>query len=139
MLLVLVMLTAGVKWVSVSTVNFVEDVESQVFPVGAIAWIEEHNPAGRLFNEYNWGGYLIWHLPTYPVYVDGRTDLFSDGVLENYIAAVSGGGSWEKTLDADGVTIVLVPPDSGVVRELKEYNNWHLRYEDEISVVYTTE
>ena len=34
--------------------------------------MKDHLPAGRIFSEYNWGGYLIWKLPEKKVFIDGR-------------------------------------------------------------------
>ena len=34
-----------------------------------------------MFNSYNWGGYLMFKLPDYPVFVDGRTDLYAIGIV----------------------------------------------------------
>lgn len=42
------------------------------YPVKAVAYLREHRCPGNLFNDYNYGGYLIWKLPTQPVYIDGR-------------------------------------------------------------------
>ena len=33
---------------------------------------------GPIYNQLNWGGYLIWRLPGYPVAIDGRTNLQAD-------------------------------------------------------------
>ena len=44
------------------------------YPKGAVEYIKA-NPEkfqGNMFNEYNWGGYLIWQLPEHKVFIDGR-------------------------------------------------------------------
>jgi hypothetical protein len=74
----LLLLVAGVKAYAVSTPTLVQTYERQLFPVDAVEWIRANQPPGKLFNSYNYGGYLIWHLRDYPVFVDGRTDLFGD-------------------------------------------------------------
>ena len=38
------------------------DVVAANEPVAAADWLVAHPPAGRLLNEYNWGGYLAYHL-----------------------------------------------------------------------------
>jgi hypothetical protein len=42
----------------------------------------------RMFNSYNWGGYLLWELPEYPVFIDGRTDLYDDELVEEWLRVV---------------------------------------------------
>ena len=56
------------------------------FPERAAAFVERENLPGQIFNSYNEGGYLTWHLgPKYPDYVDGRALPFGasrdDGAL----------------------------------------------------------
>jgi len=43
----------------------------------------------RLFNDLGDGGFYIWRMPEHPVFIDGRNDLFLNGVLADYIAATS--------------------------------------------------
>lgn len=43
------------------------------YPAGAASFIESHRIAGRMFNSYEAGGYLMWRLwPTQPTFIDGR-------------------------------------------------------------------
>ncbi len=42
------------------------------YPVAAVTFLRQHPCSGHLFNEYNYGGYLIWKLPDSKVYIDGR-------------------------------------------------------------------
>ena len=41
------------------------------YPVQAVAYLKEHRCSGNLFNDYNYGGYLIWKLPNTPLFIDG--------------------------------------------------------------------
>ncbi len=46
------------------------------YPVYAVNFIK-HNLHGHMFNEYGYGGYLLYHLyPEQKVFIDGRTDLY---------------------------------------------------------------
>lgn len=54
------------------------------YHAGAVAHLRAHRPEGNLFNSYNWGGYLLWALPEYPVFVDGRADLYGDEILSQW-------------------------------------------------------
>jgi len=43
------------------------------YPQQAVVYLQAHGcPGGNLFNDYNYGGYLIWKLPSVPVFIDGR-------------------------------------------------------------------
>lgn len=48
-------------------------LERAYFPEQAAAFIREHHLPGRLFNAFEFGGYLGWELyPEYPVFIDQR-------------------------------------------------------------------
>lgn len=44
------------------------------YPCGAAEFLRSHDEYknANLFNEYNWGGYLIWQLPERKLFIDGR-------------------------------------------------------------------
>ncbi|OQA13853.1 MAG: hypothetical protein BWY64_03461 [bacterium ADurb.Bin363] len=45
----------------------------QSFPESACKFMKENQIKGRLFNYYNWGGYILWHLyPDVQIFIDGR-------------------------------------------------------------------
>ncbi len=104
-------------------------------PVAAVEYIQRVRPPGKLFNSYNWGGYLLWTLRDYPVFVDGRTDLYTDGVFTEWLDAVSAKPGWQETLDKWQVRLVLIEPGWPIAQLLKS-EGWQLLYEDEISVLY---
>lgn len=78
------------------------EMEAQVRrnnPVEAVEFIRRTRLAGRMLNEYGYGGYLIWALPERKVFIDGRADVFAwSGVLRDY-------GAW-ATLEADPAALL---------------------------------
>jgi hypothetical protein len=104
-------------------------------PVEAVAYLKQHPDLGPLFNSYNWGGYVIWALyPDHLSFVDGRTDLFGDEILEGYLNAWRAEPGWEAYLDRWGIRVVLLEPSAPLSLVL-ENAGWKLRYEDEMAVV----
>ncbi len=64
------------------------------YPTDAVAYMNSHGMQGRLFHEYVWGGYLIWHAPESKVFIDGRWDPYAaTGVVGDFRAAVYGENS----------------------------------------------
>jgi hypothetical protein len=108
----------------------------KTMPVDAVAFIKEKSPPGRLFNSYNWGGYLLWELPEYPVFIDGRTDLYNDQVITEWLQVVRAGPGWQQLLDRWGVRLILIEPGMPVVGHL-ESEGWQLLYQDQQAVVYS--
>jgi len=111
--------------------------EAALFPMGAVEFLKSETAYPELFNHYNWGGYLTWALyPKYRVFVDGRTDLYGGGVLEDYIGAYTAPGDWQGILDKWNVRAVLVEPASPLAGLLRVHEGWRLAYEDEQAVVF---
>jgi hypothetical protein len=108
-------------------------------PVEAVAYLHEHPELGPLFNSYNWGGYVIWALyPDHLSFVDGRTDLFGDEILEGYLNAWRAESGWEGYLDRWGIRVVLLERYAPLTLVL-EHAGWEVRYEGEMAVLLTRE
>jgi hypothetical protein len=131
----LVLLAVGFKVAMVYPASVNEQSFRKGLPVEAVKYLRQARPPGRLFNAYNWGGYLLWALPEYPVFVDGRTDLYNDQVLEEWLRTVRAEEGWQEVLDRWGVRLVLLEPDMPLVNLLKE-RDWKLLYSDEVAVIY---
>jgi hypothetical protein len=104
-------------------------------PMSAVAFIRDQAPTGPLFNSYNWGGYILWELyPDYPSFVDGRTDLFDDEILEAYLETWRGLDGYERVLEVWGIRLVLLEPEAPLARIL-EIVGWERLYADDQAVV----
>src|SRR5262249_10898242 len=55
-------------------------------PNGAVDYVKRH-VTGRVFNSYDFGGYLIFS--DIPTFVDGRADLYGDDFLQKYFAVIN--------------------------------------------------
>jgi len=116
-------------------------VQAGRFPAGAVAYMQAHHPAGRLFNSYDWGGYLIWRLyPAVRVYVDGRPDMYGDSFMDAFIRTWRAQPGWQETLRRQHVGLVLVEPTSGLGRALAtaaaRRQGWRAIYHDSVAVLY---
>ncbi len=106
-------------------------------PLNAAAYIRQARPPGPLFNSYNFGAYLTWALyPDYPVYVDGRTDLYDDAFLREYLDVALGRPGYQAVLDRAGARLVLVEADSLLADRLREAPAWRELYRDAVAVVF---
>jgi hypothetical protein len=132
----LLALVAIVKVYLVTNPLLVDYYERSTFPVEAVAWIKEDRPPGQLFNAYNWGGYLLWNLPQYPVFVDGRTDLYNDELLGEYLRMAAGGEDALGLLEAHSVNVVLVEASSALARLLEASQDWQRPFRDDLATVF---
>ncbi len=105
-------------------------------PVGAADFLAQRRPPGPIFNTYHWGGYLSWRLyPDYPVFVDGRTDLYPDEFLREYVALASGADDWEARLAEHGVRLLVIEAGSPLARLAALNPGWRELYRDDQAVV----
>ncbi len=70
-------------------------------PIESAAWLKANVAPGPVFNDYDFGGYLIWALPApWKVYVDGRADVYGGKMMQEYMRqAVNAGPHWQDLLD----------------------------------------
>jgi hypothetical protein len=111
------------------------EIFRESLPVDAVEYIKSQRPNGRMFNSYNFGGYLIWALPEYQVFIDGRADLYGDELIFEWLNIIQGGEGWREPLDKWGVGFVLVEPGIPLIKKLED-SDWELVYADEVAVVY---
>lgn len=111
-----------------------EAIDAQV-PVNAVEFLNQYTSPGPLFNSYNWGGYILWALyPKYLSFVDGRTDLFSDEILEHYLFAWLAEPGWEEVLDRWDIELALLEPSAPLSMSLQR-TGWKVLYKDESAIV----
>jgi hypothetical protein len=110
--------------------------EASTLPVGAVSFITANHPPGPMLNDYNWGGYLIWKLgPDFPVYVDGRSDLYGDAFLDEFAATYYVRGDWRRGLEQWHIGTVLLPPNAPLISVLKMEPGWNQVYADSTAVI----
>ncbi len=115
----------------------VKETHTDFLPVEAVTYLQEHQPPGPIFNDYNWGGYFIFVLPEYQVFVDGRTDLYGDDFLKSYIRAILGAEEWREPLDDYDINLVVVQNESALATLLRENpTTWSLTHEDEMAIIF---
>jgi hypothetical protein len=103
------------------------------YPVEGAAWIDVHERGAQVFDQYEWGGYLIDRLyPAERVFIDGRADLYGSLVVD-YDRLVRGEG-WQDAFDRYGVNVALLSPKLPLVADLKAAG-WTAGYEDDDQVV----
>lgn len=106
-------------------------------PVQAVEALNQQDLNGRLFNSYNWGGYLLWALPDLPVFIDGRTDLYNDEIIQQWLTVVQVKNGWEEVLDSYKVNLVINETESALSKSLMGSDHWSKIYQDPVAVVFS--
>lgn len=133
----LVVLLAGVRWLASSTPESLPIGSPMKPPTEAVAALAEQDLPGPIFNAYDFGGYLIWALPERPTFIDGRTDLFPVEQFRDYVTVEDGGAEALAVLDRYGLRTALVRAGSPISARLATSAAWREAFADDIAVVYT--
>jgi hypothetical protein len=112
--------------------------EARSYPATAVDFLQEKRPAGPIYNQYGWGGYLIRRLyPDYRVYIDGRADVYGDEFMVESQRTYEGGSRWREVLDGRAVRTVIIRPHAPLATLLREDTEWQKIFEDQQAVIFT--
>jgi len=106
------------------------------YPAAAMQYLRSFAPDGRVLNDYDWGGYLIWNARHIPVFVDSRVDIFEyRGVFGDYLEMMG----LKNSLDLLGkyhIRYVLFGRDKPLAYLLRNSPQWNVLYEDKVAVLF---
>ncbi len=132
----LLAIIAGICVFGFPSARMLDAEVADFFPVRAVDFLRSHPQPGRIFNLYQWGGYLEWKLPQTQTFIDSRSDIFEhQGVLKDYWE-VAGLGNSQETLDRYAVRYLLYPPDTPLTYFLSKSSQWERIYGDGQAVIY---
>jgi len=106
------------------------------FPVEAAAFVERQGYTGRLFNHFDWGGYLIWRLPGLPVSMDGRTNVYGDEKLTRNLSAWAGAPDWASNPELARASIVIGHANAPLTALLRHDPRFELVHQDPVATVF---
>ncbi len=109
------------------------------FPVKAVDYVIAHPIEGNMFNEFTWGGYLLYRLwPEQKVFIDGQTDFYGENLTREYADVYNANKNIEEILNKYSIKWVIVRHNSKLAYELENHPDlWKLDYKDELSVIYS--
>jgi hypothetical protein len=106
-------------------------------PVNATTILMEQYPDARLFNVYDYGGYLIHRFDERKlVYVDGRGEMYGDSFLREYFSLIAGEEGWEETFAQQGINAVIIRNADGLSQRVQNSPAWELVYTDGTSALF---
>ena len=139
-LMILLMLFVSISRTQLATAkiersekNFKYYCQETNYPYKAIEYIKKHPPSGNMFNLYNWGGFLIWQLPEYPTFIDGRKP--GGEIFSEYKQVVNLKEGWQKVLEKYQVEWMLVHNGFLFEQIVTTEASWEKVYEDEIAII----
>jgi len=107
------------------------------FPVQAAEILSDRGSNVPVFCPDTWGGYLIYQLyPKTKVVVDDRHDMYGSEFFKNYLKVVQVQPGWDKVLDDQHVTRILIPANSSLSVLLKQTSQWVAVHEDDTAIYF---
>ena len=107
-----------------------------IFPVKAVNFLRRNPQPGPLYNTFDWGGFLMWYMPQYPVAIDGRNDLYGDEIDERFYRTQSGDLSYKTDPSLNESRLIFLQKTDGLVYSLNLDPNFQRIYEDELATVF---
>lgn len=112
-----------------------ETLLAQSMPVHAVEFIKESDYGGTLYNNYDWGGFLIWSLRR-PDSIDGRAALDGDERIDRFAATWNGEPKWRSDPELTAAGLVIAPRKAPLSQLLRMDPRFQLAYEDSVAVVF---
>jgi hypothetical protein len=127
-------LLAGAALMHVSSAALRESV-AKVMPVHAVEAVRQRAYSGPLYNNYNWGGYLIWS-SSQLVSIDGRAALHGDKLIERSATTWNAGPDWRTDPQLISARLVIAPVGAPLTQLLRADASFDLVFEDQVAAVF---
>ncbi|HEV2014607.1 MAG TPA: hypothetical protein VGR77_12110 [Candidatus Dormibacteraeota bacterium] len=112
---------------------------SAVLPVQATDALQALGGPLRVFNYYDYGGYLVWRL--FPsggrVFIDGRVEVYGSQVFSRYLQVSYLADSWPAVIAQAYPDAVILPSAHPLVGILRRDPAWQVLSRDSVATVFT--
>src|SRR5438445_127820 len=110
-----------------------------VLPVESTSVLERIGRPLRIFNYYDYGGYLVWRL--YPgggrVFIDGRVEVYGSRIFSEYLQVSYLAEGWPAVIARANPDAIVVPSAHPLVGLLQRGPGWRLIARDGGATVFT--
>ncbi len=108
---------------------------SQEYPVDAVNFLRKNPAGGPLYNSFDWGGFLIFYMPQYPVSIDGRTDLYGDAMDARYFSTQEANPSYVTDPVLNEAGVVILKNQFPIASMLMTDRRFRVIYRDNLATV----
>jgi len=106
-------------------------------PTTAIDFLRSNPLQGNMFNNDEIGDYVIyWLYPNYKVFMDGRSDMYGESILKEYLKVSAIETGWKDVLDKYDINYIFYYTDSVLVRHLLTEEGWRRIYVDNVASIF---
>ncbi len=120
-------------------------IAADYFPRTGVEFLRRNPLPARLYNLYNWGGYLMYWLPDRKVFIDGRAhEVYPSSFYYENTTVQFAAPEWETVLDRYEVSLILWPSHeraedtdlADLLAALDASPHWRQIYEDDHATVF---
>jgi hypothetical protein len=112
---------------------------SAALPVQATDALQRIGHPVRVFNYYDYGGYIVWRL--YPdgsrVFIDGRVEVYGAEVFSQYLRVSYLASGWQDVLVQSHPDAIVLPSAHPLVGILQHDPEWTMLNRDGVATVFT--
>lgn len=109
-------------------------VKRGVYPEATVRFLKEKKIEGKIFNEYIFGGYLIYN--DVKVFIDGRTPTVYSPYFFWEMRRAGDPAGLKRLSGEYGIDIALIKPSGSVCKNLKTDPDWAAVGFDDVSVLF---
>ncbi len=109
-------------------------------PVEATEWLANRpDIPGPLWNNYAFGSYLAFALPSRKPWMDSRFNAYPPEQWQRYRALAAASADWEEFFDREGVNLLMLSyaGEPALIDGVDNSPAWCLLYRDPYAVIYT--
>jgi hypothetical protein len=128
------LLVAGFRVMHVNN-KLLQTQVATTLPANAVQAIRAHGYTGPVYDDYNWGGYLIWALRQ-PVSMDGRASFYGDEKIDRSMMTWSAEPDWATDHDLMSAKVIIGPAKAALSTVLRTDPRFQLVYQDELAAVF---
>ncbi len=111
-------------------------IKASSFPEGTVGFMKEHEVRGNLYNEYVFGGYLIFANPEVKVFIDGRTPTVYSPYFFWTSRQVNKPDMWVRLVEEHSISMALIKLDNPLCSSLHKDKGWAAVSFDDLSILY---
>jgi len=109
-------------------------------PIHATEWLAARPELeGPLWSDFSHSSYLIFALPSRPVWIDTRFELYSPEDWQEYSSVASASPDWQELLDEEGIQLAMLSTHAQplLIKAMRESGGWCEQYLDEDAVIFS--
>jgi hypothetical protein len=112
-------------------------LRAMVFPEGTVRFIKDQGVRGTIYNQYVYGGYLLYHDAENKIFMDSRVPtLYSAYFFWTERQVRQSASKWQRLVDDRGIDMALVKPTIGFCDRLWKSDEWVAVNYDDVSVLF---